>query len=376
MIRRFLLTAVVFSLFSTTAVASVDLAARPLDEYVRSIQLPDGAFADSNAANASHITPYKGAYAAIGLALAGDAPPALAFARWYVAHMNPDDRWGPGCTIYDYTFTRDPYASKATRNAGAMDAPAGVFLSALRALYETGDAKARAWLAGQEGNAQCIARAAYGLYQPAYNCTQAIVGYNFCLTEDNFEVWRGLRDVAWLEGNLWKNSSMQATYESEESSIGTGLDAMWDPQNQNYNWARSILNGSFSRSAWTQFYPGSVTQLWPVIVGYLLPSDPRSIALWRGFREAWPEMAVRSPVDSPWPWTAVAAAKMGDSQFVQSYVSCLNGDYAAKGYPYGWESNDGGNMLTALIYSDQFKQHHQRGMRRRGLRAFSCWNRY
>jgi hypothetical protein len=369
MLHRVALTALAFVLCTATALPAFDSATRPLDSYLRQIQLPDGAFADSNASNASHVTPYRAAYAAIGLATAGDAAPVLAFAKWYVAHMNGDDEWGPGCTIYDFTFTRNPYTIKPTKTGGAMDAPAGVFLTAMRYLYDTRDPKARAWVSTQEANAQCIARAAYGLYQPAYDCTQAITGYNFCLTEDNLEVWRGLGDVAWLEAGAWSNKAMETSYLHEQSSIGVGLTQMWDPKNQTYNWARSIVNGAFTKSSWWQFYPGAVTQLWPVIVGYARPDDPRSIELWRNFKAAWPFMPFRSPVFSPWPWTALAAAKMGDQRFVGAYVDSLNASYAAAGYPYGWESSDGGNMLTALVWFEAYSRQQPMGAKRRTFRS-------
>lgn len=330
---------------------------RALDGYLQSLQLPDGALANSNAANAAYVTPYKGAYAAIGLALAGDANTALGFDRWYASHVNARNTWGPGCTIDDFTFTRQPYEMHATGTAGAMDAPAGVFLTALRYLYETGDATARAWLADQEARTQCIAEAAFGLYQPAFHCTQAIVGYDFCLTEDNFEVWRGLGDLSWLEENAWHNPKMAAAYAAEQYDIGIGLSEMWDAQRGTYNWARHIHTGVFTHSAWTQFYPGAVTQLWPVIVGYAQPDDPRSIALWRNFTTHWPTVTTKSPVDSPWPWNAIAAARMGDTNFVTSYDDCLNADYASKGYPYQWESADGGNMMTALLLAQKSVHH-------------------
>jgi hypothetical protein len=375
MFRRAALTFLAFALCSATALPAADPAARALDSYLQELQLPDGVLANSNAANAANVTPYKASYAAIGLALGGDAPTALAFERWYVAHMNAADSWGPGCTIDDFTFTRTPFAMTATGKAGAMDAPAGVFLTAMRVLYATGDKNSQEWIATQERNARCIARAAYGLYQPAYHCTQAITGYNFCLTEDNFEVWRGLGDIAWLEDHVWGNASMAAAYEAQQSDIGVGLAQMWNPQLGTYNWARSILTGAFTRSAWSQFYPGSVTQLWPVIVGYAAPDDPRSIALWQSFKAAWPNAAIKSPVASPWPWIAVAAAKMGDLGFVNQYASCLNASYANQGYPYGWESADGGNMLTALVWAEEYARRHSAGSRRRGQRLY-CVNRY
>ncbi|MBV9332549.1 MAG: hypothetical protein JO146_00930 [Candidatus Eremiobacteraeota bacterium] len=329
-----------------------------LDSYIRSLVLPNGALANSNAPNATHVTPYLGAYAAIGLSLSGDAATALGFERWYVANLNARGIYGPGCTIYDFTFTRDPFSMSSTGKADATDAPAAVFLTAMYYLYETGDRAARRWIVTQERHAQCIAEASTGLFQSEYDCTAALPGYNFCLAEDNFEVWRGLGAIAWLEQNAWENPRASSAYFSDQAIIAAGLAQFWNRSNGNYNWARSTITGRFTASSWTQFYPGAVTQLWPEFTGYAAPSDPRSLHLWRSFKSAWPEMPYRSPVESPWPLTALTAAVMGDSRFLAEYADGVNACYQSLGYPYYWESADGGNMLTALLWSPL--RHHSR----------------
>jgi hypothetical protein len=342
---------VLFAAMIATAVSPALESPRELDNYVRSLALPNGALANTNAANAANATPYLGAYAAIGLSLAGDATPALAFEKWYAANVNAPDVYGPGCTIYNFKFKREPFRMAATGIADATDAPPAVFLTAMYYLYQTGDRAARRWIASQEKSAQCIAEASIGLFQPAYDCTAALPGYNFCLAEDNFEVWRGLGAIAWLEANAWGRPDASSQYLYDQSVIARGLAQFWNPSNHNYNWARSTLTGRFTVSSWSQFYPGSVTQLWPAFTGYAAASDRRSIHLWRTFKAAWPDVTHRSPVDSPWPLTALTAAVMGDSAFLSEYANGVNACYARQGYPYYWESGDGGNMLSALVWS-------------------------
>ncbi|HEY6327363.1 MAG TPA: hypothetical protein VIW73_12735 [Candidatus Cybelea sp.] len=324
---------------------------RELDAYLRSLLLPNGAIANSNASNASSSTPYMGAYAAIGLSLAEDAATALRFEKWYVANVNRPGTYGPGCTIYNFTFTRDPFTMTATGTADATDAPAAVFLTAMYYLYATGDRAAREWIATKERKSECIAEASTGLFQSEYNCTAALPGYNFCLAEDNFEVWRGLGAVAWLEANVWHNRRKSFEYASDQAIIASGLAQFWNRRNGNYNWARSTITGQFTASSWSQFYPGAVTQLWPEFTGFAAPSDPRSLHLWRTFKAAWPNMPYRSPVSSPWPITALTAAVMRDSRFLFEYANGVNACYERQGYPYYWESADGGNMLSALLWS-------------------------
>jgi hypothetical protein len=343
---------------------------RELDGYIRSLALPNGALANSNASNATHSTPYMGAYAAIGLSMIGDAATALAFEKWYVAHVNDPGVYGPGCTIYDFTFTRKPFRMTATRSADATDAPAAVFLTAMYYLYRTGDPAARRWIATQERNGECIAEASVGLFQSAYDCTAALPGYDFCLAEDNFEVWRGLGAIAWLETNVWGNGTASSDYLSDQTTIAAGLAQFWNPSNGNYNWARSTITGRFTASSWSQFYPGAVTQLWPEFTGYASPSAPRSLHLWRRFKSAWPNMPRRSPVVSPWPLTALTAAVMGDSTFLSEYANGVNACYEKQGYPYYWESADGGNMLAALSSSPPAVQHAR--FRRTFLRRDLC----
>jgi hypothetical protein len=343
---------------------------RELDAYVRSLVLPSGALANSNASNAANSTPYMGAYAAIGLSMIGDAATALAFEKWYVANVNAPGVYGPGCTIYDFTFTRRPFRMTATGNADATDAPAAVFLTAMYYLYQTGDRAARRWIETQEKSGECIAEASVGLFQSAYNCTAALPGYNFCLAEDNFEVWRGLGAVAWLEANVWGDATAASDYLSDRTTIASGLAQFWNESNGNYNWARSTLTGQFTVSSWSQFYPGAVTQLWPEFTGYASPSDRRSLHLWRRFKSAWPNMPRRSPVVSPWPLTALTAAVMGDAAFLSEYTNGVNACYERQGYPYYWESADGGNMLAALSWSSLTLQHAR--FQRRFARAALC----
>jgi hypothetical protein len=153
-----------FAAMTATVAGPAIAGPRELDNYVRSLALPNGALANTNAANAANSTPYLGAYAAIGLSLAGDAAPALAFEKWYAANVNTPGAYGPGCTIYNFTFTREPFRMAATGNADATDAPAAVFLTAMYYLYQTGDRVARRWIARQERSAQCIAQASIGLF--------------------------------------------------------------------------------------------------------------------------------------------------------------------------------------------------------------------
>ncbi len=55
-----------------------------------------------------------------------------------------------------------------TGRADATDAPAAVFLAAMYYLYRGGDDEARKWIETQGRNAECIAKASLGLYEPAY----------------------------------------------------------------------------------------------------------------------------------------------------------------------------------------------------------------
>ncbi len=186
---------------------------------------------------------------------------------------------------------------------------------------------------------------------PAYNCTAAVPGYHFCLAEDNVEVWRGLGAVAWLEANAWNDARASSEYLADQAAIGRGLEQFWNPSNGNYNWARSTINGRFSVSSWSRFYPGSVTQLWPEFTGYAAPSEQRSAHLWGTFKSKWPAMPYRSPGVFPWPLTALTAAVMGDAAFLAEYTNGINSCYEKRGYPYYWQSGDGGNMLSAWLWS-------------------------
>jgi hypothetical protein len=62
-------------------------------------------------------------------------------------------------------------------------------------------------------------------------------------------------------------------------------------------------------------------------------------------------------VVSPWPLTELTAAVMGDSTFLSEYANGVYDSYEKQGYPYCWESANGGNMLAALSLLPPAVQH-------------------
>jgi hypothetical protein len=341
------------------ASASYSHSTQLLREYLSEIQLGDGAIADTDGRNSHTIDPGKSVFADMGLALADDPAPALENLQWYVAKMFPPGTYGGehyvGCSMPIWNFTTSPFKETPQPPPWNTDTVGGNFLTAMQLLYQTGDAASQAWIATQESNAECVAASQEGTYQPAYHLTTNYPGYPGMEAEDNFDGWRGMGAIAWLEANVWNNPSMAATYGVDQANLAVGLTSMWDVGTGMYDIRIKVRRGTHTAADCRTFTPDCLMQLWPITDGFMSPSDPKSISLWRKFRTSWPGAPYAPPPSQDAdPRSAWAAAIMGDEAYLHEYNNCLNAYEASRGYPFpSWFSNDGGQMLSALVIHGQ-----------------------
>ena len=64
--------------------------------------------------------------------------------KWYIRHLNTNDRWGLTGTTYDYNYSNG--VATSTGNADSTDSYAATFLSLAWDYYRTGDANAQAYV--------------------------------------------------------------------------------------------------------------------------------------------------------------------------------------------------------------------------------------
>jgi hypothetical protein len=351
--------AVCIMLAAVPAGASYSSRTEALLQYLSAIQLADGAIADTDGRNAHTIDPGKSVFADMGLALANDPAPALANLQWYVSKMLPPGVYGgreyAGCPMPIWEFKTSPFEESATQPPWNTDTVGANFLTAMALLYQTGDAASQTWIATQEANAECVAASQQGTYQPAYHLTTNYPGYPAMEAEDNFDGWRGMGSIAWLEANAWGNSKMAATYSADQANLGVGLASLWDTKTGLYDIRIKVRRGTHTEADCSRFTPDCLMQLWPVTDGFASPADTKSISLWRRFRVSWPGAAYAPPPERDAdPRSALAAAMMGDQAFLERFTNCLNAYEAAQGYRFpAWFSNDGGQMLAALSIRTQ-----------------------
>jgi hypothetical protein len=383
------------SLLCTLAIASAPAraqlapAAQALVSYLQNAELTGSGFtgcvlADDTKGNT--ISPYEGNYAAIGLATIANSttiPIALCWLEWHVSAVNASNYTSTpnnpcpslGCCMYGWTFSGSGSSatiSLDTGNVMSFNAEPGTFLTAMRWLYATGNYSAQMWIQGQEYNAECAANAIVGTIS-GLGCTWGKPANKSCELENNFEAWRGLNDICYLEQNVygWNSSACApgSNYEMVLNEIGSWFsDIMYDgnPASAdcpnlwptgvpcpNYSHSQSLPGGSINYSSWKTFDPDSVCWLWAVIAGYTPPTNNLQ-TMWAVFKTAWPAAPFSSQdtiTSAPWPRVAQDAALFNDVGTLGFYIRCLNGNAALGGYQYPWTDSDSGNLLDAFVES-------------------------
>lgn len=328
---------------SNAPVSSVNAPANisVMSSWLSTQQRADGAILYTT----SEISPYFANLAATGWAKSSSSLANVqAWMRWYVAHLNATDRWGLGGTIYDYTIDASGNEVSA-QNADSTDAYAATFLSLARALYDTNDAGSQAYIRSIAPALRQIANVLIAT-QTADGMTVAKPDYPVEYLMDNTEVYRGLRDMAYLSQSAFADPSGASTYASHAALVANGIATLWNAQAQAY--APSRQGSVFASVSWTVWYPDATSQLFPIVNGVLAPSDSRAQGLYATFNRAFPGWdTLATPDGFPWALAADAAAIMGDSMRTSTYVQAVAARYGASDFPWPWYCAEGGWYMRA-----------------------------
>lgn len=311
-------------------------------------QLPSGAIAE--ALPPVFIQPYFANLAAMGLVAARQHLDAVEkWMRWYVAHLNVTDVWNinNGGTMYDYNVDTGGVET-ATYNADSTDSYAATFLSLARMYFETGDTNAQAYVRSIKTNLENIADVEFKTAQ-ADSLTVAKPDYPVRYVEDNIEVWRGLTDASALEAAAWGDTAKQHLYSSQAAKVASSIEAeMW---NESAGWYYTAIfdNGDKETNNWSEWYPDSVSQLFPIIYGLISPTSPRAVSLYTKFNESWPAWATGQRGGDIFPWAMIdyAAAIMGDTARRTTYNQWVATNYPS--YQWPWHAGEGGFFARANI---------------------------
>jgi len=308
MMQRLILLA--FAVCLARPAAAAETIRRAADAILQH-QVPDGAIVmGSLPAKRSHLIPYCGNFAALGLAAAyGDThdrvyiEAAKRWVAWYAAHMNADG------TICDFDGTSGEWES--TGRYDSTDSYAATFLELLAAIH--GAARDDVWL-GSELAAARQAVAAIRLTLQPNGLTFARPQWPVMYLMDNTETARGLRAAA----RLGLNTSAAAS--AMEHAV---VEKLWSPRLLAY--AVGLEKEGRHVKAPEAWYPFVMANL--MAVGWL-PPQPRHAPLLGGFKQRFageiPD-AVRTEKDlDHLVWWGIAARGAGDRALLDATTRKLD----------------------------------------------------
>jgi hypothetical protein len=308
---------------------------------------PDGGLFDSD-----FIRPYLGNLAALGMVRDPNRYAAVqAWMQWYIAHLNYGDKWGLSGTIYDYNVSLTTGAETSTNTADSTDSYAATFLSLAWAYYQTGDPNAQAYVASIASSLDLIG-GVIAQTQQSDGLTWALPDYLIKYLMDNCEVQRGLRDAASLF-NAIGMPTKGSYYSTLADANLAGLNGMYLG---NGVWAYyKGFSGTLYPPNMTNWYPDATSQIFPILQGVVPASDARAQATYAAFNSAWPGWPNLSyTTQDPFPWVLVsgAAAQMGDTARVNTYIQNIQNLYVNTGFGGYFYDNEAGWFIRTNWYME------------------------
>ena len=296
----------------------------------------------------TQINPYYSNLAAIGLTHdPASYGTVQRWMQWYISHLNWPDKWGLYGTTYDYDYSNGTETSNS--DADSTDSYAATFLSLAWAFYQTGDPGAQSYVKTLGSQLDSIGGVLIKTQQ-SDGLTWSKPDYQIKYLMDNCEAYRGLRDLASLFQSAFGDSSKAAYYNAAADSMLQGISAMW----MNGNWAVYKDNGGNLKSpAMGTWYPDATSQVFPVLMGVIPASDPRSTQVYASLNAAWPGWPTMSyNAQDPFPWILVgdAAALMGDTARVTTFAQTIESNYVRKGFPWTFYSAEAGWLMRLSAY--------------------------
>ncbi|PYX94107.1 MAG: hypothetical protein DMG67_02425 [Acidobacteria bacterium] len=305
---------------------------------------PDGAILYGS----SQINPYYSNLAAIGLTKdPGSYVIVQKWMEWYITHLNWPDKWGLYGTTYDYDYNNGTAASH--NDADSTDSYAATFLSLAWAYYSTGDAGAQSYVRTLSYQLDAIGGVIVQTQQ-SDGLTWAKPDYQIKYLMDNCEAYRGLRDLALIFQNAFGDTAKAQYYNAKADLMLQGINGMW----MNGSWAVYKDGvGNLAAPNYSVWYADATSQLFPVMQGVIAPNDARSVQVYSKFNAAWPgwpTLSFNAQDSFPWVMIADAAAVMGDTNRVNTYINSIQSKYVATGFPWPWYNMEAGWFMRLNAY--------------------------
>ena len=340
------------------------------------VTLSDGAVVDG--ANSTRINPYFANLGVTGFAKDSTYYNNIQnYMEWYWNHVSWPRQFNVvGCTVnpsngalygaindFDVgsggveTAVPDPDA-QGNHHPDSTDAYAGTFLSMAYAYWQTGDANAQAYIKnitiGANGDRlDYVGEVVIATKQSqANNLTCARPDYNIQYLMDNSEAYRGLRDLQNLYTALGATTKAQF-YQAHADQMQSGiLTYLWNSSANDFYWYTTVSGGSGTVN-WSTWYPDSVSQVFPIALGVIAPSDPKAQAIWSTFQSHWQSKWTTLTTGDAYPWVIVgyAAALMGDTADANTFIKNIETKYVNTNFTGGaWSVNEAGYFIRMCAY--------------------------
>ena len=311
--------------------------------YVSQFAQPDGAILYTP----TEIQPYYANITATGMTKdPARMPQVTAWMKWYINHLNWPDKWGLYGTMYDYTVTNG--AEAATQSADSTDSYAATFLSLVWKAWQSGDANARSYILGLSYQLDVIGGVLIQTQQ-SDGLTWTKPDYQIKYLMDNSEAYRGLRDLASTFQIVFGDTAKAAYYNAAADGMLKGILSMW----LNGRWAvYKDVAGRLAAPNMATWYADATAQVFPVLMGVVNSSDYRAQQSYAAFNAAWPGWPSLSfNAQDPFPWCLVAdaAAAMGDTGRLATYINAIQSKYGTS-YPWPFYNAEAGWFLRANSY--------------------------
>ncbi len=295
------------------------------------------------------INPYYSNLAAVGLTRdPGSLGIVQNWMNWYVSHLNATDKWGLGGTTYDYDYVNGVETSHV--DADSTDSYAATFLTLAWAYYSTGDPGAQAYVKTLASQLDTVAQVIVKTQQ-SDGLTWAKPDYQIKYLMDNCEVYRGLRDVALVFQNAINDPVKAQYYNAKADQVMNGLMGMYLGSG---TWAMYKDGaGVTPLPVMSTWYADASSQMFPVMQGVIAGNDPKAVQTYNNFKNAWPGWANLSfSSQDPFPWVMIggAAAVMGDSAGVRTYLTNIENMYVKTGFPGPWYNMEAGWFIRLNAY--------------------------
>jgi hypothetical protein len=325
------------------------------------VTLADGAIVDG--ANSARINPYFSNLGAVGFTKnSAYYPHVKNWMEWYWSRVSWPDKFGIYGSINDFdisstgaeTAVPDPDA-QGNHHPDSTDAYAGTFLSLAYAYYQTGDPAAQSYITSiqppNSNRLDYVGEVIISTKQSSgNNLTWARPDYNIEYLMDNCQAYRGLRDLANLY-TAYGLTSQASFYNTHADQMLNGIQtALWNSANGDYYWYTTDT-GTSGTVNWNNFYPDAVSQVFPIALGVIKPTDQRAINIWNTFQSHWKNQWTTLSTGDQYPWVIIGyvAALMGDTTDANTFTNNLqttfvNNNFAGDANHF-WSTNEAGYFI-------------------------------